>query len=87
MQQHVSKYLARRLLPTLGVVSLFNFSEHGHIAYQIKWNHACSNMLVNILPAFPHPPSPNPQVKVKIKLFQNMVMLHIKLKGFTHTAT
>ena len=21
------------------------FSEHGHIVYQIKWNHECSNMV------------------------------------------
>ena len=36
----------------------FNFSEHGHVAYQIKWNHKCSNMVANILPAadpLPHP--------------------------------
>ena len=26
-------------------------------------------------------------VEAKIKLFQNMVMLHIKLKGMTHAAT
>ena len=26
------------------------FSEYGHIAYQIKANHACSNMVANILP-------------------------------------
>ena len=36
------------------------------------------------------PPSPDPGVwgqKVKIQLFQNMVMLHIKLKGMTNAAT
>ena len=27
------------------------FSEHGHIAYQIKENHKCSNMEATILPA------------------------------------
>ena len=26
------------------------FSEHGHVAYQIKENHKCSNMVANILP-------------------------------------
>ena len=26
------------------------FSEHGHVAYQIKQNHECSNMVANILP-------------------------------------
>ena len=26
-----------------------NFSEHGHVAYQIKENHECSSMVPNIL--------------------------------------
>ena len=29
------------------------FSEHGHVAYEIKGNHECSNMVANILPADP----------------------------------
>ena len=29
------------------------FSEHGHGVYQIKENHKCSNMVSNILPAYP----------------------------------
>ena len=40
MQQHGSKYFARRPPPTTlgdGVnMSKFNFLEHGHVAYQIK---------------------------------------------------
>ena len=55
-QQHGSEYYARRPHPplTLGVKRLkFNFSEHGHIAYKIKGNHECSNMVANILPAAP----------------------------------
>ena len=32
------------------------FSEHGHVAYQVKGNHECSNMVANILPADPPPP-------------------------------
>ena len=24
------------------------FSEHGHVAYQIKGNHKCSNLVANI---------------------------------------
>ena len=36
--------------------SKFNFSEHGHVAYQIKENHECSNIVANILPADPPPP-------------------------------
>ena len=36
----------------------FNFSEYGHGAYQIKENHECSNMVANILPAYPLPQNP-----------------------------
>ena len=73
------------------------FSEHGHVANQIKWNHECSN-IANIFPADPPPTlgvgstaqnsffsEPRDQ-KVKIQLFQNMVMLHINLKGMEHRA-
>ena len=59
------------------------FSEHGHVAYQIKENHKCSNTEATILPAniLTSPPPPMTLVDgVKIQLFQNMVMLHIKLK-------
>ena len=33
------------------------FPEHGHVAYQIKENQVCSNLVPNILPAEPPPPS------------------------------
>ena len=33
------------------------FSEHCHVAYQIKGNQVCSNMVANILPADPPPPT------------------------------
>ena len=37
------------------------FSEHGHVAYQIKENYKCSNMVENIFPADPStPPAPLP---------------------------
>ena len=29
------------------------FSEHGHVAYQIKVNHECNNMVAHILPSRP----------------------------------
>ena len=29
-------------------VNIYFFSEHGHVAYQTKWNHECSNMVANI---------------------------------------
>ena len=100
------------------------FSEHGHVAYQIKENHECSNTLADILPTdlplpwglvhrskshfaehghvayqingnhglqqhgskcFARRPSPTTLEdgvkRPNIQLFQNMIMLHIKLKG------
>ena len=36
--------------------SKFNFPEHGHVAYQIKENHECSNIVANNLSAPPSPP-------------------------------
>ena len=56
------------------------FSEHGHVAYQIKENHAYSNMIANILPA--DHPSLSPTLGVgsigQNSLFQTMVMLQIQ---------
>ena len=37
------------------MVEKSTFSEHGHVAYQIKRSHKCSNIVANILPADPHP--------------------------------
>ena len=54
MQQHCRNYLARRPppLPSGSKGQNSNSSEHGHVAYQIKGNHECSNNVVgNILPA------------------------------------
>ena len=45
--------------------SIFTFSEHVHVAYQIKGNHECSNMVANILPAVPPPPDPGDGVNGK----------------------
>ena len=53
------------------------FLEYGHVAYQIKGNEACSNMVANILPAWGG---------VRIQLYQNMVMLQIKLNGIMNAA-
>ena len=44
--------------PPLGVLSIglnTTFSEQGHVACQIKWNHECTNMVGNILPEDPPP--------------------------------
>ena len=64
------------------------FSEHGHVVYQIKGNHRRSNMqhVRKYVPAAPPPPDPWGQ-KVKIQLFQNMVILHIKLKAIMNAVT
>ena len=58
-------------------------SEHDHVAYQIKGNHECSNMVANILPAPPPPPTTlgDEVNRSKNQLFHNMVMLHIKITG------
>ena len=58
MQQHGHTYFACRPPPplTMGLGSKgqnSTFSEHGHVAYQIKGNNECSNMVSNILPADP----------------------------------
>ena len=53
------------------------FSDHGHVAYQIKGNLECHNMVATFCPPF-HP-LPNPVCEVQTQVFQNMVMLHIKL--------
>ena len=65
----------------LGRGQNYTFSEFGHVAYQIKGNDACNNLVVDILPADPLGQT------VKIQRFQNMVMLHIKLKWMTHATT
>ena len=46
----------------------FFFSEYGHVAYQIKGNDACSNMVTYSLPA-DLPPTLWWIQKVKIQLF------------------
>ena len=79
MQQHGSNFFGCRPdpLPLGGggqEVKIQLFSEHGHVAYQIKWNHDCSNMQAHILSL--HTPS-TPGVGSKVKHF---------LKGMEHRA-
>ena len=55
-------YFARKPPPTPtrpwgGVkMSKLTFSKHGHVAYQLNWNHKCSHMVANIFPADPPEP-------------------------------
>ena len=59
------------------------FSKYGHVAYQIKADDDCNNMVANIL----HTDIPGTQGKEpKVKLFLLDVILHIKLKGSEHRA-
>ena len=84
MQQHGSKYFSLHPHPPdpAGGIkrSKFNFFRTCHVAYQIKWNHECSNMVANILSAdpyslLPQPPRPSGGVnRSKFSFFQNMVI-------------
>ena len=60
------------------------FSEHGHVAYQFKWNHEIQQHGSKLLWSQTSPPPTTLGgwgQKVKIQLFQNMVTLHIKLES------
>ena len=57
---------------------------------KLKVNETCSNIVAHNLPADQPTPIPRALVwsqKVKFQLFQNMVMLHIKLNGIANVAT
>ena len=57
-------------------MSKFNFLEHGHVAFKIKGNHGCSNMVENILTMKPPPTPSNPGgQKAKIKFLQNIYQI------------
>ena len=81
MQQHGSKYFARGLPLPLGPFgdgvkrSNSTFSEHVHVAYQIKGNLECRTWSQIFFPASPL------TLGDQNSHFQNNFMLHIKLKG------
>ena len=83
MQQHGSKYFAHR--PQLLILAIgskdrtSHFSEHDHVAYQIKGIQVCSNMVANILPVAIPPPDPGVGSKGQNSTFSHMVMLHINM--------
>ena len=62
-------------------------SENGHFAYQNKENHECTNMLANSLPADTPLSTLMMGTVGQNSFFQNMVMLHIKLKGIMNAET
>ena len=69
--------------------SKFNLFTHCHVAYQIKGNHKCSNMVANILPADPHHPltlGVGP-IGIKIQLFSEYGHIAQQLNGITNVAT
>ena len=88
MKQHGSNYLHADSHPlTIGVKKDRNstFSEQCHVAYLIKGNYECSNMVANILPADP-PPLPRHWgwgQWVTRQLFHNIFKMRITLKGIT----
>ena len=61
------------------------FSEYGHVAYQIKADNVCSNMVANFL-STDTPLSQGMGPKGQTIYFCKLVMLHIKLKGIEHEA-
>ena len=54
------------------------FLEHGHVAYQIKGNHCCSNMVENILAGNPLPPPLTLGVKRSKLNFYRILSYQIK---------
>ena len=54
------------------------FSEHGHIAYKIKGNHECSNMVAIILPTAP---PTDPRVKRSNLTFAEHDHVAYQIKG------
>ena len=82
MQQHGCKHLPLRP-PTLGKGSLgqnSTFSDHGHVVYQVKGNHAMQQLGKQFFARTPINDPGGWVQKYKIQLYQNMVTLHIKLK-------
>ena len=54
------------------------FLEHGHVAYQIKGNHGCRNMVENILAGNPLPPPLTLGVKRSKLFFYRILSYQIK---------
>ena len=52
-----------------------SFSEHSHVAYQIKGNHECNSMVANNLPTDPYPPTLSSVPEVKIQPFWGRMLI------------
>ena len=67
---------------TLGMGSVGQntaFSEHGHVAYQIKENYNCSNMVPNILTAATPPPHTHTLTYLPTGSIGHKILLQIHL--------
>ena len=53
MQQHGGMVPIILLADTPTLDQNSTFSDHGYVAFQIKWNHECSNMVTYILSSPP----------------------------------
>ena len=54
--KHIKRDFGSKIWEDLGggiKMSKSNFLEHGHVAYQIKGNHGCSNMVEKFWPGTP----------------------------------
>ena len=82
MQQHGSKYT------TLGIWSIGQnsiFSEHGHVAYQVKWNPEMQQHGSKYFAR--RPPMPLKRPIGQKSTFSEHDLLHINLKGIMNSAT
>ena len=91
-ENHECSNMVANILPTdpppLGMDGVsrseYIFSEHCHVAYLIKEKHKCNNLLENIIPT---DQTRRPWGWSQNSAFQNIVMLHIKLKRITNATT
>ena len=58
-------------------VKIHFFLEHGHVAYQTKGNHGCSNMVEIFWQGTPPTPSNPGGQKVKIPFLQNIIISNL----------
>ena len=89
MQQNGSKYFAGRppTQPSGSIVQNSTFSEHSHVADQIKKSHKWDNMVGNILAADPPPWTYGVGSKAQNSTSSDMIMLRIKLKGIKNAVS